>query len=307
MGNKRYSNKGVNSARNAQALAAAEETSKKQTWLVCGIAIAVVAVVVVLAIVLGSLDAGNTGADTTGATTTAKPTVTTPAPEPNADMNAISKEIDSMRVEDFKAAGEDEVTEYVKITFKDFGDVIIRLRPDIAPKTVENFQGLVSEGFYDGLTIHRVVKNFVIQGGDPKGDGTGGSDTTIKGEFAENGVQNDLSHLMGVISMARKGSDKNSATSQFFICNSDSAAQSLDGKYAGFGYVVAGLEVVLTISEVKTQGKTEAETGETPAEKIEISSITFVTPVEAATEAPTGGATDAVTEPVTDAATKEQE
>jgi cyclophilin family peptidyl-prolyl cis-trans isomerase len=148
------------------------------------------------------------------------------------------------------------------------------------------------------------VKNFVIQGGDPKGDGTGGSDKKITGEFAENGVQNDLSHLMGVISMARKGSDKNSATSQFFICNSESAAQSLDGKYAGFGYVVAGMEVVLTISDVEVKG-------ETPVEKVVIESITFVTPVEAATEAPTSGATDgttdAVTEPVTTAATKEQE
>ena len=302
MGNKRYSNKGVNTALKAQALADAEEKSKKQTWLVVGITLAVVLVTVVLALVLGSLDNNAAENETTGATTTAKPADTTAAPLPNADMNAISKEIDSMRIEDFTAANAGEKTEYVKITFKDFGDVIVRLRSDIAPLTVANFQKLVDESFYDGLTIHRVVKNFMIQGGDPKGDGTGGSGTTIKGEFAENKVQNDLSHIAGVISMARKTKPLDSATSQFFICNSDAAAQSLDGKYAGFGYVVAGLEVVLAITEVEVKG-------ETPLEKVVIETMTFVTPVEAETEAVTATPTEPVTatptEPVTSAATKE--
>ena len=294
MGNKRYSNKGVNTALKAQALAAAEEKSKKQTWMVVGITVAVVLVTVILALVLGGIDSTPDSAATTGATTTAKPADTTAKPEPNADMTAISKEIDSLRIEDFTAAAEGEKTEYVKISFKDFGDVIIRLRGDIAPKTVENFQKLVSEKFYDGLTIHRVVKNFVIQGGDPKGDGTGGAKDKVVGEFSANKVQNDLSHIAGVISMARKGSDMNSATSQFFICNAD-ASSNLDGKYAGFGYVVAGMEVVLTITDVEVKSGTE-----TPKDKIVINSITFVTPVNAETEAPT----DTVTEPETTANTE---
>ena len=190
-----------------------------------------------------------------------------PEIESNADMGAISREINSMRVDEFSET--EEITDYVKITFKDYGDVIIRLRPDIAPLTVENFRKLVSESFYDGLTIHRVVRNFVIQGGDPEGDGTGGSGTTIKGEFAENGVQNDLSHITGVISMARKARPLDSATSQFFICNANASA-SLDGKYAGFGYVVAGLEVILAISDAELNG-------ESPVEKIVMEKVCFVT------------------------------
>ncbi|MBQ7909590.1 MAG: peptidylprolyl isomerase, partial [Clostridia bacterium] len=115
-----------------------------------------------------------------------------------------------------------------------------------------------------------------IQGGDPKGNGTGGSDTTIKGEFKINGIQNDLSHVAGVISMARKSMPYDSATSQFFICNADASA-SLDGKYAGFGYVVAGLDVVLTVSEVEVEANASGTENSVPVEPVVIEKICFVT------------------------------
>lgn len=121
------------------------------------------------------------------------------------------------------------------------GDIVIQLRPDVAPITVENFESLVTSGFYDGLTFHRVYSGFMIQGGDPDGNGTGGSGKTIKGEFSANGVNNTLSHKRGVVSMARSSS-YNSASSQFFICHADSTF--LDGNYAAFGEVVSGMDVV---------------------------------------------------------------
>ena len=131
---------------------------------------------------------------------------------------------------------------------EDFGTVVILLDATTAPITVANFISLVEEGFYDGLTFHRIIIDFMIQGGDPEGDGTGGSANTITGEFASNGFNNDISHKKGVISMARS-QDPNSASCQFFICNDD-ASNSLDGQYAAFGYVVEGLSVIDKITEV---------------------------------------------------------
>ncbi len=192
----------------------------------------------------------------------------------NVDMTAVKAEIDSMEVADFTETT--QTSEYVKITIKNFGDVVIRLRSDIAPITVANFQKLVGEGFYNGLTFHRIMQGFMIQGGDPKGDGTGGSGTTIKGEFKINGIQNDLSHVAGVISMARRNTPYDSATSQFFICNAD-ASGSLDGKYAGFGYVVAGLDVVLTVSEVEVKANASGTENSVPVEPVVIEKICFVT------------------------------
>ena len=124
---------------------------------------------------------------------------------------------------------------------------IITLYPDIAPITCENFQSLVESGFYDGLTFHRVVDDFIAQGGDPNGDGTGGSGKTITGEFSKNGVSNTLSHVRGTVSMAR-ADDYNSATCQFFICYTD--LTYLDGTYAAFGTVTAGMEAVDRFLEV---------------------------------------------------------
>ena len=131
---------------------------------------------------------------------------------------------------------------YVEIMVKDYGKITVLLDATTAPLTVSNFIELVNSGFYNGLTFHRVVVDFMIQGGDPKGDGTGGSENKIIGEFLENGFDNDISHKRGVISMARS-QGHNSASSQFFICNAD-ASESLDGSYAAFGYVVSGMSVV---------------------------------------------------------------
>ncbi|MDD4772595.1 MAG: peptidylprolyl isomerase [Eubacteriales bacterium] len=131
------------------------------------------------------------------------------------------------------------------------GDIIkLELYPDIAPKTTANFEKLVSEGFYNGLTFHRVISGFMIQGGDPLGNGTGGSKDNITGEFNANGYDNALSHTRGVISMARSQSF-NSASSQFFIMHAD--GKFLDGQYAAFGKVVEGIEAVDKIAAKKTK------------------------------------------------------
>ena len=136
---------------------------------------------------------------------------------------------------------------YVEMCVKNYGKMIILLDRTTAPITVNNFLKLVNDGFYDGLTFHRVMENFMIQGGDPKGDGTGGSEEKIYGEFLENGHYNDIRHYRGVISMARGAYSNDSASSQFFICNAD-ARSSLDGKYAAFGYVIQGMSVVDAIT-----------------------------------------------------------
>lgn len=135
---------------------------------------------------------------------------------------------------------------HVEITVKDYGTISVELNGDKAPITVENFLKLAGDGFYDGLTFHRVYSGFMIQGGDPLGNGTGGSGQQIKGEFALNGVENDLSHIRGAISMARS-KPNDSASSQFFIVQEDSTY--LDGQYACFGYVTEGMEVVDAICE----------------------------------------------------------
>lgn len=129
----------------------------------------------------------------------------------------------------------------VKIEMENGGEILIELYPEYAPKTVENFLSLIKKGFYDGLTFHRVIPGFMVQGGCPDGTGTGGPGYTIEGEFAANGCVNDLKHERGVLSMAR-ATDPNSAGSQFFIMVADSS--HLDGQYASFGKVVAGIEGV---------------------------------------------------------------
>lgn len=134
----------------------------------------------------------------------------------------------------------------IEISVKDYGIIKVELDADVAPITVTNFLDLVNEGFYDGLTFHRVVEGFCIQGGDPTGTGMGGSKKTIKGEFSLNNVTNNISHKRGAISMARSSS-YDSASSQFFIVQKDSTF--LDGQYAGFGYVTEGMEVVDKIAE----------------------------------------------------------
>lgn len=184
---------------------------------------------------------------------------------PALDMTEVRAEIGSLKTADFEES--DTTTDYVRITVKDHGDIVLRLRPDVAPETVKNFQKLVSEKFYDGLTFHRIIPNFMIQGGDPKGNGTGGT-TSIKGEMTNNGFENNLTHIRGVLSMARRSGDYNSGSCQFFICNADSS--HLNGEYASFGYVVAGMDVVDSVSAVKT-GQSDR-----PVEDVVMEKVCFV-------------------------------
>ena len=136
--------------------------------------------------------------------------------------------------------------DHVRINVKDYGTITVALDAEAAPVTVENFEKLVKEGFYNGLTFHRIMDGFMIQGGDPLGNGTGGSEETIVGEFASNGHDNPISHVKGVISMAR-AQDPDSASSQFFITVADSTF--LDGEYAAFGYVTEGMEIADQIAK----------------------------------------------------------
>ena len=154
----------------------------------------------------------------------------------------------------------------VVITMDNGKKMEIELYPEIAPETCANFEKLVRDGFYNGLTFHRVIKGFMIQGGCPKGNGMGGPGWTIRGEFAANGHKNDLKHTKGVISMART-MDPNSAGSQFFIMHE--AAPHLDGQYAAFGKVVSGLDVVDEIANVRT-GWADKPSQPVVMEKVEI-------------------------------------
>ena len=155
----------------------------------------------------------------------------------------------------------------IKIEVKGFGTIMVELDKEAAPKTVENFEKLVSEGFYDGLTFHRIIKGFMIQGGDPLGNGTGDSKVKIPGEFKSNGWDNPISHKRGVISMAR-AQNPNSASCQFFIVHEDS--EFLDGDYAAFGHVTEGMDVVDAIASVDTYPN------DMPCKKVVIKKISLV-------------------------------
>ena len=157
----------------------------------------------------------------------------------------------------------------VTITMDDGGVITLELYPNIAPETVNNFVSLVNKGFYDGLSFHRIIPGFMIQGGDPLGNGTGGPGYSIKGEFKSNGFRNDLRHERGIISMAR-AMDPNSAGSQFFIMHAD--APHLDGSYAAFGKVIDGMGVVDSIASVRTNMFNDA-----PVTPVVIKSITVDT------------------------------
>jgi len=157
---------------------------------------------------------------------------------------------------------------YATITMENGGVIKLELYPDIAPQSVYNFVSLARAGFYDGLTFHRIMEGFMIQGGCPNGDGTGGPGYSITGEFAANGIENDLSHERGVISMARAEGNYNSAGSQFFIMHADTP--SLDGNYAAFGRVTEGMDVVDRIAKRRVK-----DDGQTPLAKVTIASITI--------------------------------
>ena len=169
----------------------------------------------------------------------------------------------------------DTATRYVAMTTEqDDEAIIIELYPEKAPITVANFQKLVGEQYYDGLTFHRVVDGYLIQGGDPSGDGKGGPGYTIKGEFSSNGVKNDLKHIRGTVSMARTG-EPDSAGSQFFICQQP--IESLDPDYAAFGMVIHGMAVVDRIAAVPNSGSPNNR----PTEKQVMKEVFFVKPSNA--------------------------
>lgn len=185
-------------------------------------------------------DAGQGTESTPAATETVKET-------PKIDAEAETSADTTAEPVDEGSDDKKDDTEYlsgkhhVEIEVKNYGTISVELDADVAPISVTNFVNLAKEGFYDGLTFHRIIDGFMIQGGDPLGNGTGGSDETIKGEFSANGVENNISHVRGTISMAR-AMDNDSASSQFFIVQSDSL--SLDGSYAGFGTVTEGMDII---------------------------------------------------------------
>lgn len=197
------------------ALAKPQKSDKKKAWIVISaVAVFLVAVIVVF-VITSNKSNGSAG----------------------ATNDSASASNVSATIGESQAKG----THHAEINIKDYGVIKVELNGDVAPITVANFINLANSHFYDGLTFHRIIDGFMMQGGDPLGNGTGGSENTIKGEFSQNGVENNLSHTRGAISMARS-TDMDSASSQFFIVQSDSTY--LDGQYACFGYVTDGMDIV---------------------------------------------------------------
>ncbi len=164
-----------------------------------------------------------------------------------------SKNYNVTEIDGYVVEESSEPTNYVRIVMKNGDAMLLELYPDIAPITVENFKGLVSEKYYDGIVFHRIMSGFIIQGGDPDGDGySNGDKPTIKGEFYLNGFENNLSHDRGVISMARTGASYDSASTQFFIMHQ--ANYGLDGQYAAFGRLLAGYDTLDKLAATKVNG-----------------------------------------------------
>lgn len=239
-----------------------------QALIVCLVAVAIMIIALVIVMIATINEESQSGAASTGNGTTAITEAGTTSPGTAVNMTDVKAEIDAYAVSDFEEVT--EKTEYVKITVKDKGDIVLRLRSDIAPLTVKNFQKLVNEDFYNDLIFHRVIQNFMIQGGS--GESANKTASQVKGEFKNNGIGNNLKHIRGVISMARVGGYPNSASSQFFICDADSS--HLDGDYAAFGYVLAGMSVVDAIAAV------ECGANDKPLTDVVIESVCFVKPVE---------------------------
>ena len=208
--------------------------------------ITIVAIICIVAFILVFSRSGN---DDTNADSVETTETTVSDSETEEQENSTDGAEDETSVEDTAVSEEFDtsLTYYADIEIEDYGTITVLLDQEAAPVTVENFVTLAESGFYDGLTFHRIIEGFMMQGGDPNGDGTGGSDETIVGEFTDNGHDNDLSHTRGAISMARS-SEYDSASSQFFIVHEDSSS-SLDGQYAVFGYVTEGMEIVDEVCE----------------------------------------------------------
>lgn len=223
-----------------------QQGNKKKQAIILSV-IALVVFLVVLGVAVA--DAVSNSSQATGNTTTESAVETTDASSATAEESTQA------------AVTEVEATAYADIDIADYGKITIALDANSAPETVENFISLAESGFYNGLTFHRIMAGFMMQGGDPNGDGTGGSEQTITGEFAQNGIDNPLSHTRGAVSMARSN-DMNSASSQFFIVHEDSTF--LDGAYAAFGYVTEGMDVV---DAVCTAAQPVDNNGTIPAEQ----------------------------------------
>ena len=212
------------------------------------------------------------GTPTSSAIQTEAPGKETAAPGSEAasvlDMSAVKAEINSRQVSDFEESA--EPTDYVKLTVKDFGEIVVRIRPDVAPISAQNFKDLVARHYYDGTAFHRVYPGFMIQGGAGEEELP-----PIKGEFSANGVENPLLHVRGVLSMART-KVMDSATSQFFLMHADN--DTLDGNYAAFGYIVAGLETVDKICEIDLDYNPYSGEKSVPQVEVIIESAVFVTP-----------------------------
>ena len=197
------------------------------------------------------------------------------SPSESAQVSETPTAAGSTGTDGDSAAEAETATYYADIEIQNYGTITVALDGEAAPETVANFVSLAESGFYDGLTFHRIIEGFMMQGGDPNGDGTGGSGTTIAGEFSDNGYENNLSHTRGAVSMARS-SDYDSARSQFFIVQEDSTY--LDGQYALVGYVTEGMDVVDAICE---SAQPTDDNGTIPAEEQPvITSITIRSPNE---------------------------
>lgn len=234
------------------------------------IAVTIGAVVLVVCVAGGAVLAAVTGkeeeAEAEEASSTSSLASTTESTvESTTESSTVSSESDSASQESSQEETSTDVdvnaTAYADIEIQDYGTITVALDGDAAPETVENFISLAESGFYDGLTFHRIIDGFMMQGGDPNGDGTGGSDETIYGEFSGNGFDNPLSHTRGAISMARSD-DYDSASSQFFIVQEDSTY--LDGEYAVFGYVTEGMDIV---DEICESAQPTDDNGTIPAEE----------------------------------------
>ncbi len=219
------------------------EKQRKRTIIICSIGAALVAVIIVVLIIVLILQNGSTKNENSSQTSSF-PTSTSSTSE-NQDQSVVSTADSSKPDTDISDVIDLTKRYYADINVKNYGKITVELNYDAAPLTVKNFVSLAQAKFYNGLTFHRIMNGFMMQGGDPLGNGTGGSEENLYGEFAANGYEgNTLSHTKGAISMARRSDNMNSASSQFFIVQGDNVTSSLDGMYACFGYVTEGLEIV---------------------------------------------------------------
>ena len=234
-------NKKLAQQRKAQERARAEKAEKWKKILPFVIIAAAAAAIVIAVVIAGGNGKNSSGTERmtdSQADTGQKQSMQKTEKENRASLEYAA--FDASALDGCYDISRDKLT-YVQIRVKDYGTITAALDETVAPVSVRNFVSLAKEGFYDGLTFHRIIEGFMIQGGDPNGNGTGGSSETIQGEFSGNGVENPITHVRGAISMARS-QDPDSASSQFFIVQADS--RYLDGQYAGFGYVTDGMDVV---------------------------------------------------------------